>query len=150
MTKDTSSGRANMRWTVSCPSTFSAELRMGYGVSAVASPIVDVSDARRVIASVLSRYPEARGHGFAWRLGSPPSERHGGHVDAGPAERAILDEIVQRELVDVAVVVVRFFDDDLAGGLAAIYGAAAAGALDRATVVEWVADSEPRDGENGT
>lgn len=96
----------------------------------------------RHIQALAEKYHDARHHCYAWRLG--PDGKHYRAHDAGEPNHSagtpILNAIRSRELLDVLVVVVRYFGGTKLGipGLIHAYGAAAAGALDAAHKVEYI------------
>lgn len=99
----------------------------------LAAPSVDEAGARASIAGERTRYPDANHHTYAYRLG------HTGEVSrfsddgepGGTAGRPMMEVLLREELVDVVVVVTRYFGGTLlgAGGLTRAYGQAAAEAV---------------------
>lgn len=107
---------------------------------ATAAPSASEDDARAVLAEVADEMPDASHHCWAWRIASPRIERAGDDGEpGGSAGRPILAQITGRELVNVAVIVSRWFGGTKlgVGGLVRAYGAAASHALDAATIVSW-------------
>ncbi len=103
-----------------------------------AAPAEGEDEANALVEAARRDHPDARHHAWAWRLG-PGSGRFRYSDDgepSGSAGRPILAQLDGRELVNAAVVVVRYFGGTKlgVGGLARAYGSAAAAALDRAGV----------------
>lgn len=106
---------------------------------AFARPITDEADADAVIDEIARRYHDARHVCTGWRLGLPPHTAENRNDDGEPAGTAgepILAAIRRLELVDVLVVVVRYFGGIKlgTGGLARAYGGAADEALAAAPI----------------
>lgn len=104
---------------------------------AFALPIADEADATARIDQIARRFHDARHVCTAWRLGLPPDtveNRNDDGEPGGTAGEPMLVAIRRRELVDVLVVVVRYFGGIKlgTGGLARAYGAAAEEALEAA------------------
>ncbi len=104
----------------------------------VAAPAPDTDTARQVIADQARRFHDSRHVCHGWRLGPPTDvteNRNDAGEPSGTAGEPILAAIRKRELVQVVVVVVRYFGGVKlgTGGLARAYGEAAALALDDAT-----------------
>ena len=100
---------------------------------AVAAPVVDEAAAQGLIAGERGRHPEANHHTFAYRLGTDGAiARFSDDGEpGGTAGRPMMEVLLREELVDVAVVVTRYFGGILlgSGGLARAYGQAAAQAI---------------------
>jgi len=102
----------------------------------LAAPARDEAEAQALLLAARREFHDARHHCSAWRLGA------GGEVfrwsddgePSGSAGRPLLAALEGRELVDAAVVVVRWFGGTKlgVGGLVRAYGEAAAAVLDRA------------------
>ncbi|HEY8286199.1 MAG TPA: YigZ family protein [Chloroflexota bacterium] len=100
---------------------------------ALAAPSADEEAARALIAGERERHPEANHHTFAYRLG------HTGDISrfsddgepGGTAGRPMMEVLLREALVDVVVVVTRYFGGTLlgAGGLTRAYGKAATEAI---------------------
>ena len=100
---------------------------------ALAAPSADETTARALIAGERERYPDANHHTFAYRLG------HRGDISrfsddgepGGTAGRPMMEVLLRETLVDVVVVVTRYFGGTLlgAGGLTRAYGKAATEAI---------------------
>lgn len=106
---------------------------------AFALPVADEAAASAAIDRIARRFHDARHACTAWRLGLPPDtveNRNDDGEPAGTAGEPILAAIRKRDLVDVLVVVVRYFGGIKlgTGGLARAYGAAAEQALEAATI----------------
>lgn len=103
-----------------------------------AAPTRSVEEGQAVLDRVRGEFPNASHHCWAWRLGV------GGHVTrssddgepAGSAGRPILAQIEGHGLVDVTLVVSRWFGGTKlgVGGLVRAYGGAAGKTLDRAPI----------------
>jgi uncharacterized YigZ family protein len=93
-----------------------------------------------LISSAKERWPGASHHCFAWRLADGGFRASDDGEPGGSAGRPILAQIDGHGLVDVAVVVVRWFGGTKlgVGGLIRAYGGTAGRLLDRADVVEHV------------
>ncbi|MEM9558535.1 MAG: YigZ family protein [Acidobacteriota bacterium] len=103
-------------------------------------PVASRESVAERLESVRDELRGASHHCYAWRLGSDPEAmRYSDDGEpSGTAGRPILAEIDGREITDVLVVVTRWFGGTKlgTGGLLRAYGAAAASALDRATILE--------------
>ena len=109
------------------------------------TPVSSEKDAHDVLASVRRELADATHHCSAWRLASPAIDRASDDGEpSGSAGRPILAQLSGRELVDVAMIVTRYFGGTKlgVGGLVRAYGGSAAAALDRARVVKWAAMTE--------
>ena len=110
-----------------------------------AAPTVSRDAAESLVAELRQAYRDATHNCWAFRLAPEPdapgrsTERCSDDGEpSGTAGRPILREIGGRDLVDVAVVVTRYYGGTKlgTGGLLRAYGGAAAAVLDGATVVE--------------
>ena len=107
-----------------------------------AVPVADVSAAEAALADVQMRFPDASHHCWAYRLA--PAGVVYRVSDAGEPRGSagvpILKRIEGLDLVDVLVVVTRWFGGTKlgVGGLMRAYGGAAAAVLSRAQIVEIV------------
>lgn len=118
-----------------------AEPTKGSRFVATAAPAADESAARALLAEVAAEWPDASHHCWAWRLATPAIERCGDDGEpGGSAGRPILSVLAGRDLIDTAVVVSRWFGGTKlgVGGLIRAYGGAAAQALDRGVVDDWI------------
>ncbi len=100
---------------------------------ATAIPVADEAAAKDALASVRAEMPDATHHCSAWRLARPSLERANDDGEpGGSAGRPILAQVQGRDLVNVAVVVTRYYGGTKlgVGGLVRAYGSAAAAALD--------------------
>ncbi|MBK8975784.1 MAG: YigZ family protein [Planctomycetes bacterium] len=107
-----------------------------------AGPVGDESEARALIESVRRELPKATHHAFAWRL-APDGTEHRCSDDGEPggtAGRPILRQLEALGLLDVCVVVTRFFGGVKlgAGGLARAYSGAARAVLEHAEIVDVI------------
>lgn len=106
---------------------------------AVAEPVTDEAAAHSLVAQLRETYGDATHHCWAWRILRPAIDRCSDDGEpSGSAGRPILAQLTGRDLVNTAIVVVRFFGGTKlgVGGLVRAYGAAAAETLDRCTFVE--------------
>lgn len=99
----------------------------------------DESAARQFIADVAKRFHDSRHVCYGWRVGVPPRVLENRSDDGEPSGTAgvpILVEIHKRELLQIVVVVVRYFGGIKlgTGGLARAYGYSANLALEGATI----------------
>ena len=109
-------------------------------------PVMTVEDAKTQLNDIKKLHPRATHHCFAWRLGL---EGHLFRVNddgepSGTAGRPILGQIDSRQLVNVQVVVVRYFGGVLLGvpGLINAYRSAAALALQLTPIVQRSIEKE--------
>ncbi|MFS8492941.1 IMPACT family protein [Limnochorda sp.] len=127
------------RRTLSREGTYQIEVK-GSRFLAIARPVADEAEARALHAEQRREHPQARHHVWAARLANPElwqSYDEDGEP-AGTAGRPILTLLERSNLVQVAVVVVRYFGGILlgAGGLVRAYTQSAQGALAAAQPVE--------------
>lgn len=127
------------RRTLSREGTYQLEVK-GSRFLAVARPVAGEAEARELHASQRRAHPQARHHVWAARLATPDlwqSYDEDGEP-AGTAGRPILSLLERSNLVQVAVVVTRYFGGTLlgAGGLVRAYTQSAQGALAAAGPVE--------------
>lgn len=107
---------------------------------AFAFPVCTEEDIKEKLTGLKKKYFDATHHCYAWVLG-PEKNRYRAADDGEPNHSAgdpILGQIRSKNLTDVLVVVVRYFGGTKLGvsGLIAAYRAAAADALNQATIVE--------------
>lgn len=108
---------------------------------ATAVPVQDEEAAKAVLADLRAEMPDATHHCSAWRLATPNLERANDDGEpGGSAGRPILAQLQGRELVNVAVIVTRYYGGTKlgVGGLVRAYGSAAAAALDAAQTEPYV------------
>lgn len=105
---------------------------------ATVGPASNEEEALELLGRVRRELHDARHHCSAWRFGLTGRDFRSSDdgEPSGSAGKPILAAIDGRELVDVVVVVTRWFGGTKlgVGGLVRAYGAAAAEALDRATI----------------
>lgn len=104
------------------------------------APSPDEATARHVLAQVAAEMPDASHHCSAWRIARPSIDRCSDDGEpGGSAGRPILAQLTGRNLVDVSVVVTRYFGGTKlgVGGLVRAYGGAAAEALDGCELEPW-------------
>ncbi len=104
----------------------------------VATPVTTEGEGRTFIDSERARLADARHHCWAVRLASGVVRSSDDGEPGGSAGRPILAQIEGHDLLDVAVVVTRWFGGVKlgVGGLIRAYGGTAGQALDRGEVVE--------------
>lgn len=132
---------AALRRTLSREGRHQIEVK-GSRFLAVARPVADEAAARGLHAEMRKLHPQARHHVWAARLAEPElwqSYDEDGEP-AGTAGRPILALLERSSLVQVAVVVTRYFGGTLlgAGGLVRAYTQSAQGALEAAGPVDVV------------
>lgn len=100
---------------------------------AVVAPVDAVADARRLLAELRRRHPEASHHCSAWRVGAELAFDDDGEP-GGTAGRPMSSVLLKRDLDHVAAVCVRWFGGTRlgAGGLVRAYSGATSRALDAA------------------
>lgn len=103
-----------------------------------AGPVGSVDEVRERLALARRRWPDATHHCFAWRLKGGDFRYSDNGEPSGSAGRPILDRIGGLDLVDVLVVVIRYFGGTKLGkgGLVRAYGSAAAAVLEGSRVLE--------------
>lgn len=114
---------------------------------ATAVPVADEAAAKAALAELREEMPDATHHCSAWRLATPSLERANDDGEpGGSAGRPILAQIQGRNLVNVAVIVTRYYGGTKlgVGGLVRAYGTAAAAALDQAETAPYVATTQYR------
>jgi uncharacterized YigZ family protein len=107
---------------------------------AFAYPVRSEAEIRERLEALKRKYFDARHHCFAWMLG-PDKQKFRAFDNGEPNHSAgdpILGQIRSHELTNVLIVVVRYFGGVKlgVGGLIGAYRAAAADALDSATIIE--------------
>ncbi|MBZ4191141.1 IMPACT family protein [Niabella beijingensis] len=106
---------------------------------AIAYPLKDADDFKKILAAVKKEHPKANHHCFAYRLGTDGNTFRVSDAGepSGTAGRPILGQIDSRQVTNVLVVVVRYFGGTLLGvpGLINAYKSAAAMALQVTPVV---------------
>ncbi|QQR74686.1 MAG: YigZ family protein [Holophagales bacterium] len=108
---------------------------------AVVSPCADEDEAKRMLAAVAARHPEATHHCWAYRLGDPPRERSADAGEpGGTAGAPILQALRSAGLSDAFAVVTRWFGGVKLGkgGLVRAYGGAARDAVAATPVLRRV------------
>lgn len=112
---------------------------------AFAYPVLTVQDVKEKVQALKKEHPKANHHCYAYRLGTDGLEYRA--VDdgepSGSAGRPMLGQIDSAGLINVLVVVVRYFGGTLLGvpGLINAYKTATADALANAPLTEkWIED----------
>ena len=115
---------------------------------AIAHPIRSVDDFKLRLNEIKKEHPKATHHCFAYRLGLDGNSFRVSDdgEPSGSAGRPILGQIDSKELVNVGVVVVRYFGGTLLGvpGLINAYRSAAALALQMTPLVQKQVEQEFR------
>ncbi len=105
-----------------------------------AAPVEDVDAAETFLDSIRVDHPDATHHVPAYRVRADPFREYASDdgEPSGSAGDPVLSVLAGRELVNVAVVVVRYFGGTElgVGGLVRAYTRAATDALDAATVLD--------------
>lgn len=103
-------------------------------------PAQATDDCKRLLQQARKDHPKAVHHCFAWRIGADGSvfRQSDDGEPSGTAGRPILGQIDSRKLVNVAVIVVRYFGGTLLGvpGLINAYKSATAMVLQLVPVVQ--------------
>jgi uncharacterized YigZ family protein len=106
---------------------------------AYACPVRNVEDFKERLTEIKKEHPKATHHCFAYRIGLDGNSYRASDdgEPSGTAGRPILGQIDSKELVNVLVVVVRYFGGTLLGvpGLIHAYRSAAALALQMSPLV---------------
>ena len=105
-----------------------------------AHPISSLSEVEGVLAEIRAATAGASHHAWAARLADGAERAHDDGEPGGTAGAPILARLQGRDLVDLVVVVTRWFGGTKlgAGGLVRAYGGCAGETLDRARLVPWV------------
>lgn len=106
---------------------------------ATVAPIDSEAAAHELVSEVRAEFPDASHHCTAWRIARPAIDRCNDDGEpGGSAGRPILAQLTGRDLVDVAVIVTRYFGGTKlgVGGLVRAYGSAAGAALDRTELID--------------
>jgi uncharacterized YigZ family protein len=127
--------------------TAEAEFRdRGSKFIAYACPVRSVGEFKERLAEIKKEHPKATHHCFAYRIGLDGTSYRASDAGepSGTAGRPILGQIDSRELVNVLVVVVRYFGGALLGvpGLINAYRSAAALALQMSPLVQKQIEKE--------
>lgn len=103
------------------------------------APIRSEDEAKEILATEQRRYTDASHHCSAWRLATPVIERANDDGEpAGSAGRPMLAQLQGADLLDVVVVVTRYFGGTKlgVGGLVRAYGGAVGQAIGAAKALE--------------
>lgn len=113
---------------------------------AYASPVRNVEDFKERLTEIKKEHPKATHHCFAYRIGLDGNSYRASDdgEPSGTAGKPILGQIDSKELVNVLVVVVRYFGGTLLGvpGLIHAYRSAAALALQMSPLVQKQVEKE--------
>ena len=104
-------------------------------------PVDNEADALEFLAEIRSKYPDATHNVYAYVIDENNIYRYSDDGEpSGTAGMPVLDAIRKREIVDVIVVVTRYFGGTLlgTGGLVHTYGASAKQGLIKSRVVDRV------------
>lgn len=110
----------------------------------IALPCDDEQDAIEQLHQVAAEHPQANHIAFAWRLRSSGGQITERVFDAGEpsgtAGKPILAPVMGQNLINLVVVVVRYFGGVKlgAGGLTRAYGQAAKNVLQAVEIIPWV------------
>lgn len=108
----------------------------------IAKPIKNVNEAEEFIAKQKSRFPDANHHVYAWIIDKPQRlQRYSDDGEPqGTAGLPVLDVLQKQDLLQAAVVVVRYFGGVKlgAGGLVRAYSKAAAEVVKKAQPINWL------------
>lgn len=101
-------------------------------------PVISVDQVNEIVASLKKKFHDARHHCYAYRLG-PEKEYYRMNDDgepSGTAGKPIYNQIVSNDLMNVLIVVVRYFGGTLlgTGGLINAYRSAAADLIGKANL----------------
>jgi uncharacterized YigZ family protein len=123
------------------PLRFEPDPTKGSRFIATAIPVETAEAAKAALAEVQAEMPDATHHCWAWRLA--PGDRlqsSDAGEPGGSAGRPILAQITGHDVVDVLVVVTRYYGGTKlgVGGLVRAYGGAAGKVLDRAETVRHI------------
>ena len=113
---------------------------------AMALPVHTVDEVKTMLDTYQKKYYDARHVCYAYMLGAERKDYRSNDngEPSGTAGKPILGQINSHNLTDILVIVVRYFGGIKLGtsGLITAYRAAAAQAIDAATVVEKTVDEE--------
>lgn len=113
---------------------------------AMALPVHTVDDVKTMLDTYQKKYYDARHVCYAYMLGPERKDfrSNDNGEPSGTAGKPILGQINSHNLTDILIIVVRYFGGIKLGtsGLITAYRAAAAQAIDAATVVEKTVDEE--------
>jgi len=103
-------------------------------------PVETTDQVHEILGTLKKKYHDARHHCYAYRIG-PEKEAFRMHDDgepSGTAGKPIYSQLVSHRLVNVLIVVVRYFGGTLlgAGGLINAYRSAAGDMISKASVVD--------------
>lgn len=130
-----------VRQTVSRSARHEIEPVKGSRFIAHLAPASDERQAQALLSKARADFPDASHHCSAWRLAAPAIERaHDDGEPSGSAGRPILSQLIGRDVIDVALIVSRWFGGTKlgVGGLVRAYGGAASQVLDAVELDPWV------------
>lgn len=106
-------------------------------------PVVDLAAAEKEIAGFWDREPDATHHCWALRLRDGTVYAQDDGEPSGTAGRPILARLEGQDLVDVLLVVSRWYGGTNlgTGGLVRAYGACATATLEGAEIAEWILEA---------
>lgn len=105
-----------------------------------ALPVSNEQEALNFIDSIKKKYPDARHHVYAYILRENSIMRFSDDGEPqGTAGMPVLDVIRKNGIIDIAVVVTRYFGGTLlgTGGLVKAYTSAAVGAIENAKIITY-------------
>jgi uncharacterized YigZ family protein len=111
----------------------------GSKFNAFAFPVHSEAEIKEILDNLRKEYHDARHHCYAWRLGPDPVSVRA-NDDGEPsssAGRPILNQIEKADLINVLVVVIRYFGGTLlgVGGLINAYRTAAESAIENSRII---------------
>ena len=126
--------------SVSAETRFEMDPVKGSRFVGTVAPARTEEEALAVVSALRAEWPGANHHCWAWRLQDGRARSSDDGEPGGSAGRPILARLEGKDIVDVVVVVTRWFGGVKlgVGGLVRAYGGCAGKALDRAAVVETV------------
>jgi uncharacterized YigZ family protein len=124
--------------TIAAPLRYEIEKIKGSRFIATAEPVRSREEARAAVDALRAEMPDATHHCHAWRITADETHFSDDGEPSGSAGRPILRQIEGADLVQVAVIVTRYFGGTKlgTGGLVRAYAAAAKAVLESARIVE--------------
>jgi len=132
-------------FTIAGPAEVEVPPTKGSRFIARAAPVATELAAKEALRLMVTEWPDASHHCWAWCIAEPRIDRAGDDGEpSGSAGRPILAQLNGRNLVNVAVVVTRYFGGTKlgVGGLVRAYGQAAGSSLERAALLPYRAMTE--------
>ncbi len=126
--------------TIKAQATARLEIKKSKFIGDIA-PVQSEAEAAAFLTSIKARYPDASHHVYAWNLRHQNLQRFSDAGEpSGTAGKPVLDALAGAELLDVALVVTRYFGGTLlgTGGLTHAYSQTAAAAVAAAVRLRFV------------